>query len=114
MPSLTSSSVLNGAQCPFLSGVASPPRGKGREKRPERHTCGVPAARGDALPRSIRSPGKKDWLGLLKKNGNLETNSFILKDTAVHTKGCFKSAEVTGTYAALVNNWVDGEFINSS
>ena len=28
---------------------------------------------------------KKDWMSLLKKNRNLETNSFILKDTAGHT-----------------------------
>ena len=28
---------------------------------------------------------KKDWISLLKKNRNLETNSFILKDAAGHT-----------------------------
>ena len=36
-------------------------------------------------------------------------NSFILKDTVEHTKGYFKSAELTGTYAVLVSNRVAWE-----
>jgi hypothetical protein len=146
-PSLTSGSVLKGAQCTFLDFdhgvghpgclwstpqhfstggkerartptklpilyrrfrpmVASPPRGKRREKHPERHTYCVPAALGDVFPISTINPGKKDWISLLKKT-NLETNSFILKDAVGHTKGYFKSAELTGTYAVLVSNRVD-------
>jgi hypothetical protein len=84
------------------------------EKLPERHTCGVPAALGDIRPISTIRPGKKDWISLLKKHGNLETNSFILEDAAGHTKSCCESAALTGTYAALVRNWVDGECIKSS
>ena len=34
------------------------------------------------MPRSTRSPGKKDWLSLLKKNRNLETHSFTLRAAA--------------------------------
>jgi Transposase DDE domain len=100
---------------------------------------------------------KKDWISLLKKNRNLETNSFVLKDAegqpvrlegpplavedlvplipptayravtvgdntywtftlAVRLPGLgkvrlvisFKNAELTGTYAVLVSNRVDG------
>ena len=68
----------------------------------------MPAALGDAFPISTISPGKKDWISLLKKT-HLEINSFILKDAGGHTKGYFKSAELTGTYAVLVSNRVDWE-----
>jgi len=86
--------------------IASPPRGKRREKLPERHTYCVQTALGDAFPISTINPGKKDWISLLKKR-NLETNGFILKDAVGHTTSYFKSAELTGTYAVLVSNRVD-------
>src|SRR5256885_3071167 len=38
---------------------------------------------------------KKDWISLLQKNLNLETNSFVLKDTTV------KPLRLDGTYIAL-------------
>ena len=98
---------------PLRAGVASLPQCEGREKRPERHICCVPAAFGNVFPISTISPGKKDWLSWLKKNGNLETNSFILKDATGHPKGCFKSVESTGTYTVLVSNWVDWELAKS-
>jgi hypothetical protein len=98
---------------PLRAGVASLPQCEGREKHPERHIYCVPAAFGKAFPISTISPGQKDWLSLLKKNSNLETNSFILKDTAGHPKGCFKSVELTGTYTILVSNWVDWELAKS-
>jgi hypothetical protein len=47
---------------------------------------------------------------LLKKS-NLETNSFILKDTVGYTQGYVKSAELTGTYAVLVSTRVGWELI---
>jgi hypothetical protein len=73
----------------------------------------VPAALGDAFPVSTINPGKKDWISLLKKNRNLETNSFILKDAARDTKSCLNSAELTGTCTVLVSNWVDWELTQS-
>ena len=86
----------------------------GATKLPERHTCGVPTALGDTFPiRTIR-PGKKDWSSLLKKHRPLETNRFILEDAAEPTKRRCKSAELTGTYAALVSNGVGGECRKSS
>jgi len=60
------------------------------------------------LPISTVSPGNKDWISLLKKT-HLEMNSFILKDAGGHTKGYFKSAELTGTYAVLVSTRGDWE-----
>ena len=98
---------------PLRAGVASPPQCKGRGKLPERHICYGPTAFRNAFPISTISPGKKDWLSLLKKNRNLETNSFILKDAVGHPKGCFKSVESTGTYTVLVSNWVDWELAKS-
>jgi hypothetical protein len=65
----------------------------------------VPAALGTAFPISTISPGKNDWLSLLKKNKSLELNSFRLQDAAEYPRGCFKSVELTGTYAVLV--WAD-------
>ena len=113
----------NGAHCSFLytvhsfpilsAGGASLPRGKGRDKLPERHTCCVPAALGDAFPIRTICPGNKDWISLLKKNSNLETNCFILKDAAGHTKSCLKSTELTSTYTVLVGNWVGAELTKS-
>jgi len=44
---------------------------------------------------------------LLKKNKSLEINSFRLQDAAGYPQGCFKSVELTGTYAVLVRNWAD-------
>src|ERR1043166_644436 len=41
------------------AGVAPPPQGKGRAKLPERHTCCVPAALGNAFPISTISLGKR-------------------------------------------------------
>src|SRR5947209_2447217 len=118
MPSLTSSSVLKGAQCPFLyavpssqplrAGIASPPPrcqgqgdARGGQSSPSVTPCCVPAGLGDTLPISTTSPGKKDSISLLKKKRNLETNGFILKDTAGHAKGCFKSAELRDAYEVL-------------
>jgi hypothetical protein len=74
----------------------------------------VPAALGNTFPIITMHAGKgKDGICLLKKHGNLETNSFILQTAAGHPKDCFKSVWLTSTYDVSVSNGVDWELTKS-
>ena len=61
-------------------------QGEGKAPRASHLLCA--SSPWERISHKHHNPGKKDWISLLKKNRNLETNSFILKDAAGYPEGC--------------------------
>ena len=115
MPSLTRSVPFSLRSTPpqlLRAGVASPPRCQGRETLPERHTCGVSAVPGDAVPRSTISLRRmcdhpRQWSALLASRPPLFSEKAvvrILEPIPHQPSGCGSTRRTTPRTAAAARN----------